>query len=122
MTFTDAPTEFVNVPDVTIAEAPTEFERYNYLTYLIVPVSELIWVDFDQVVNEHPDVLRTAVGEEQAIIKWDGPEPDFVMYMMGTSGPFTHEEIHFVLEGPEWFKHYSETHHPKKTLPAGYVP
>ena len=106
---------------MTFAYTLPEFVQYNYLTYLIVPASELIYVDFNQLVSEHPSVSRTAVGEGQTIIKWLGPEPDFVQLIAGANGPYDHEGIHQVIDSLEWHKHYSETYHPEKVLPANWV-
>ena len=90
---------------------------YDGLSYLVVPVSELIWAYFDQLVSSHPDLLKTSVGEDDAVIKWYGPEPDFIQLMTGASGPYNHQEIHQIVDDIYWFKHYSESHHPAKVLP-----
>ena len=75
------------------------FENRNYL---IIPVSELSKVDFNQVCETSADTVRRSIDETKTFIKWDGEQPSFVTNLVGTEGPHTHNEIMQILSTEEW--------------------
>jgi hypothetical protein len=75
---------------------------YENRRYLIIPVTELSKVDFNQVGETSPDTVRKSVDGTKTFVKWDGIEPSFISQLTDTEGPHTHEEILTVLSTPEW--------------------
>jgi len=71
-------------------------------TFLIIPVSELSKVDFTQVLETSPDTVRRSVDGTKTFIKWEGVEPTFLGDIVGSEGPYTHEEILAILTTPQW--------------------
>jgi len=67
-------------------------------TYCIIDASEVSSVDFDQVLQTSTDTLRYSVDGSQALIKYEGTQPFF---LLGKT-EYNQEEILAILSGPEW--------------------
>ena len=70
--------------------------------YLIIPVTELDKVDFDQLVITSKDTLRYSIDGSKTFIEWDDIEPTFLYDLSGKEGPFDVDEIGIALSNPEW--------------------
>lgn len=76
---------------------------YEDRNYLILPVSELSKVDFEQVCETSAETVRKSVGQNKTFIKWDGNiQPTFVPGLLNTEGPYTHDEMLEILNTEEW--------------------
>ena len=72
------------------------------ITYIIIEVSEIALVDFNQVMETSEQTLRLSVDGLETVLKWDGAEPAFVSTLSSYEGPYTHEEILVIMATPEW--------------------
>lgn len=70
--------------------------------YLIIPVTELDKVDFNQLVITSKDTLRYSIDGLKTFIEWDDIEPSFLYDLSGKEGPFNVDEIGIALSNPEW--------------------
>lgn len=70
--------------------------------YLIIPVSELYKVNFDQVLETSAATVRKSVDQTKTFVKWDGAEPAFIATISGAEGPYTYDEILNILTGVDW--------------------
>jgi len=75
---------------------------YENRRYLIIPVTELSKVDFNQVGETSLDTVRKSVDGTKTFVKWDGEDPTFVSHLTDSEGPYTHEEILAILATSEW--------------------
>lgn len=75
---------------------------YENRNYLIIPVSELSKVDFEQVCETSADTVRKSIDETKTFIKWDGEQPNFINILSNVDGPYTHNEIVEILNTEEW--------------------
>lgn len=101
---------------------------YENRKFLIIPVSEIAKINFNQICETSAETLRLSVDGSKTFIKWDqavydptpyeiaNPEtgeielitptppqpPAFVNDIEGAEGPYTHEEILEILNTPEW--------------------
>lgn len=70
--------------------------------YLIIPVSELTKVNFEEVLETSAETVRKSIDQTKTFVKWDGAEPAFVATISGAEGPYTYEEILDILTGVDW--------------------
>lgn len=71
-------------------------------TYIIINVSELPLVHFDDVLENSTNTLRYSLDGTKTIVKWQGSDPDFLKDLTTVEGPYTLQEILPILEGTEW--------------------
>ena len=76
--------------------------QFEHREYLIIPVSELTKVNFDEVLETSAETVRKSIDQTKTFVKWDGAEPAFVATISGAEGPYTYEEILDILTGVEW--------------------
>ena len=70
---------------------------------MILPVSELDKIDFNQVLETSADTVRKSIDGIKTFVKWNGTEiPSCVSTLTGTDGPYTYDEILTILATPEW--------------------
>jgi hypothetical protein len=72
------------------------------ITYIIINVSEIALVDFNEVMETSEDTVRLSVDGLETVLKWEGAEPAFVSTLSSYEGPYTHEEILAIMATPEW--------------------
>ena len=72
------------------------------ITYIIINVSEIALVDFNEVMETSEDTVRLSVDGLETVLKWEGAEPAFVSTLSSYKGPYTHEEILVIMATPEW--------------------
>ena len=71
--------------------------------WVIIPVTELVNVDFSQVCETSIDTVRTSVDGAQTFVKWDGNTmPDTVVNLANKSETYSHEEILDILATAAW--------------------
>ncbi len=79
-------------------------EAYLNREYLILPVSELTKVNFNQILETSAESLRKSVDGTKPIIKWENTQPAFISTLLNTEGPYTYEEIMNIIHTPAWTK------------------
>ena len=76
--------------------------QFEHREYLIIPVSELTKVNFEEVLETSADTVRKSIDQTKTFVKWEGAEPAFVATISGAEGPYTYDEILNILTGVEW--------------------
>lgn len=76
--------------------------QFEHREYLIIPVSELTKVNFEEVLETSAETVRKSIDQTKTFVKWDGETPAFVSTISGAEGPYTYEEILDILTGVEW--------------------
>jgi len=81
-------------------EENTIYENRNFM---IFNVSELVNIDFTQVLETSIDTVRKSIDETKTFVKWDGNiTPSSVYNLTTKEGPYTYTEILVILSQPEW--------------------
>ena len=80
-------------------EETTIYENRNFM---ILNVSELPNIDFNQVLETSEDTVRKSIDETKTFVKWDGTIPQCVNNLTTKEGPYTYDEILTILATPEW--------------------
>lgn len=75
---------------------------YEEREYLILNVSEIPLIDFNEIEETSAETLRLSVDKTKTVIKWDGVQPTFVDTLTTKEGPYTYDEILNILSTPEW--------------------
>ena len=70
--------------------------------YLIIPVSELKKINFDQVLETSAEHLRYSIDRKKTFIKWEGVQPEFVANIKKGEGPYSFDEMTEILNCKEW--------------------
>ena len=76
--------------------------QFEHREYLIIPVSELTKVNFDEVLETSAETVRKSIDQTKTFVKWEGSPPSFVAAISGAEGPYTYDEILNILTGVEW--------------------
>jgi len=76
--------------------------QFEHREYLIIPVSELTKVNFDEVLETSAETVRKSIDQAKTFVKWDGEAPAFAATISGAEGPYTYEEILDILTGVGW--------------------
>jgi hypothetical protein len=75
---------------------------YENRKYLIIPVSQLPQINFNEVLETSAETVRKSVDESKTFVKWEGEMPQSLVGISGAEGPYTHEEILAILSGEDW--------------------
>jgi hypothetical protein len=75
---------------------------YEDRNYVIFNISEVDIIDFDQVLETSSETLRISVDGTRSFVKWEGEMPECVSTLGTKEGPYSHEEILDILNGPDW--------------------
>ena len=76
--------------------------------YIIFNISEINLIDFSQVVENDPQLLRYSVDGSKTFIKWETENgPDFISNLNTKEGPYNIDEISLILSSNEWNSYYS---------------
>ncbi len=71
--------------------------------FMIINSSEIVLLDFSQILETSPETLRLSVNGEKTFVKWEGSEiPSSVDNLTTKEGPYTYQEIISILETIEW--------------------
>ena len=71
-------------------------------TYIIINMTEVSLVDFNEVLQTSISTLRISNNGLQTVIKWGGSEPSFVSSLSSYDGPYTHSEILTIMATTAW--------------------
>lgn len=71
-------------------------------TYIIINMTEIGLVNFNEILETSEATLRLSNNELQTVIKWEGSEPSFVSSLSSYDGPYTHSEILAIMATPAW--------------------
>jgi hypothetical protein len=81
-------------------EETTIYENRNFM---ILNVSELPNIDFNQVLETSEDTVRKSIDDTKTFVKWNGDiTPSSVDSLTTKEGPYTYEEMLVILSQPEW--------------------
>ena len=72
------------------------------ITYIIINMSEIELVDFNEALQTSEETVRLSTDITKGVLKWRGDEPSFVSTLSSYEGPYTHEEILVLMSTPEW--------------------
>jgi|LakMenEpi03Aug12_release.lakeMendotaPanAssembly.Ray.scaffolds.fasta_scaffold26953_6 hypothetical protein len=76
---------------------------FKYLVrYAIIPSSSEPMIDYSQLITSKEGV-RPSISGTLLIVKWEGLTfPSSLENIQEIQGPYTHEEILQIVQGPEW--------------------
>ena len=92
------------------------FQQYNDLLYSVINKSEVLFINQDEILNEHPDLYRTSEDKQKVIVKYTGPMEPQSLIDVNHDGPYDHMAIQSLLASEEWYKDPTKTHHPTVKL------
>ncbi len=77
--------------------------EYQNRQFMILNVSELSNVDFNEVLETSEDTVRKSVDNTKTFVKWDGEIiPSTIENLTTKEGPYTYDEIQSILSSEEW--------------------
>jgi hypothetical protein len=71
--------------------------------FMIFNVSELLSINFNEVLETSSDTVRKSVNGTKTFVKWDGSVPTCVNSLTTKEGPYDSTEILAILNGEDWF-------------------
>ena len=78
---------------------------YADRNFLILNVSEIDKINFEEVLETSAQWLRKSVNNQKTLIKWDGnTPPTFVQTLTTSEGPYTYDEIIVILNSTYWIE------------------
>jgi hypothetical protein len=78
-------------------------QNYSNRNFMILNVSEINKINFDEVLESSSQWLRKSVNNQKTLIKWDGNTiPTSVQTLTTSEGPYTYDEMVSILSTPEW--------------------
>ena len=78
---------------------------YADRNFLILNVSEIDKINFEEVLETSAQWLRKSVNNQKTLIKWDGnTTPTFVQTLTTSEGPYTYGEIVVILNSTYWIE------------------
>jgi hypothetical protein len=75
---------------------------YANRRYMIIELSEIGSVDFNQIIQKNIDDLRVSLDGLLTVVKWNGETPSSVNSLTTKNGPYTHEQIITIMGGSDW--------------------
>tara|TARA_R100001594_G_scaffold129776_1_gene168521 strand:+ start:1079 stop:1327 length:249 start_codon:yes stop_codon:yes gene_type:complete len=76
---------------------------YNNSTYVILNKAEVTnensTIDFSQLQNTNPNMLRTSLDDSKVVVKYTGTQPSF----LNGKTTYTHEEILAEMVKSDWY-------------------
>jgi len=75
---------------------------YENRRFMIFDISEVLAINYTQVLETSPETLRTNVAGTKTFVKWDGDMPVCVRNLWTKEGPYTYEEIVEILNTADW--------------------
>ena len=80
-----------------------EIQDYNDRNFIILNVSEINKINFDEVLETSAKWLRKSLDGTKTLVKWDGNiTPNCVQTLTTSEGPYNYDEITNILITPEW--------------------
>lgn len=83
---------------------------YDNRNYMIFNISELNQIDFNQVLETSSETVRKSVDGSLTFVKWDGDMPQCVSNLTTKEGPYSHDEMLEILNGPNWTVPYNSVY------------
>ena len=77
---------------------------YKARNYLILNVSEINLIDFDEVYETNEETLRKSLDGTKTLIKWFDKKPKFINNLKTKEGPYNYDQITQILAISEWTK------------------
>lgn len=77
-------------------------DLYDHRHYVIIPYSEIVNIDFDQVLETAVTTVRKSVDGTKTFVKYKGDIPSSVAAIEGKSQEYSYEEILAILATEEW--------------------
>lgn len=75
---------------------------YDSRRYIILNINDLHLVDFSKVLETGPDTIRKNIDETLTFVKYEGEVPECLANLPSKQGPYSHDEMISILDGPEW--------------------
>ena len=76
---------------------------YENRNFMILNVSELPNIDFNQVLETSEDTVRKSIDDTKTFVKWNGDiTPSSVDSLTTKEGPYSYTEMLDILSQPEW--------------------
>jgi len=76
---------------------------YENRNFMILNVSELSNIDFNQVLETSEDTVRKSIDDTKTFVKWNGDiTPSSVDSLTTKEGPYSYTEMLDILSQPEW--------------------
>jgi hypothetical protein len=76
--------------------------EYANRRYMIIDLSEIGSVDFNQIIQKNIDYLRVSLDGLLTVVKWDGETPSSVSSLSTKQGPYTHDQIITIMGSSDW--------------------
>ena len=70
-------------------------------TYAVISKADLVYVNFEELLDTSADTLRYNNDNTKCIVKWIGNTPQSIS-AISYEGPYTHNEIKQVLKTESW--------------------
>ena len=77
---------------------------YKARNYLILNVSEINLINFDEVYETNEETLRKSLDGTKTLIKWFDKKPKFINDLKTKEGPYNYDQIIQILATSEWTK------------------
>jgi hypothetical protein len=78
-------------------------QNYSNRNFMILNVSEINKINFDEVLESSSQWLRKSVNNQKTFVKWDGDViPDCIQTLTTSEGPYSYDEMVSILSTPEW--------------------
>jgi len=77
-------------------------QEYPDRRFVIINVTELNQINFNQVFETDADTVRKSVDKTKTFVKYDMPMPSSVASLTTKSQEYTYDEILNILATPEW--------------------
>lgn len=76
----------------------------NNKNFMILNVSEVDSINFDEVLQTSTNTLRKSIDGSKTFVKWIGEDiPIGIQNLQTKQGPYTHSEFLNILQTSEWF-------------------
>lgn len=76
-----------------------EFETRKYV---IIDVSDLKYIDFNQVLETSPETCTYSIDGTKTFVKYEGEQPSCISSLENKSKEYNIQEIMSILQTPEW--------------------
>lgn len=76
---------------------------FEHRQYMIFNVSELLNINFNEVLETSAETVLRSVDGTKALVKWESEaEPECVTALITKEGPYTYNEILEIITTSEW--------------------
>lgn len=82
--------------------------------YVIIPISEIDSVDFNEVMQTSKESIRKSLDGTLALLKYEGEQPDSLADITGKSQEYTHAEIIELMSTSAWYEEINNENIPSE--------